>query len=337
MADRHGYRPVLTDLDEPSPEAGGLVVAMKACGLCGTDIEKIRGEYTASRPVIGHEAVGVVTAVGPGAKGFRVGDHVFPHHHVPCYRCHLCMAGNETMCDDYRSSNLVPGGFSESFAVPSWNVERGGVLKIPDTMSYDVAALIEPLACCIRAVRKAHVEAGEDVLVAGAGPVGMMHALLLKPIGVKVTVSDIIQSRLEFAEELAVGSVLDASKGDVPAKIASMTEGRGADVAIVASGSKGAILQGLRSVRKGGRVCLFGVPPKGTVLEYDIGGFYNAEQELLTSYGATETDTKAALKVLTGNGPAYARLVTNRFSLSRFDDALEAMSSGKALKVIVTP
>ena len=110
-----------------APRAGGgeLVVRMGACGLCGTDLEKIRGEYTASKPVIGHEAVGVVKETD-GGTGFKVGDRVFPHHHVPDYECYLCRAGNETMCDHYRSSNLVPGGFSEYIRVPAWNVGKGG-------------------------------------------------------------------------------------------------------------------------------------------------------------------------------------------------------------------
>ncbi|MDG7010895.1 MAG: alcohol dehydrogenase catalytic domain-containing protein [Nitrososphaerota archaeon] len=331
-----GYVPRLVESPEPRPVGGEIVVEMKACGLCGTDIEKIRGEYTASMPVVGHEAVGVVKEAGRDTSGLDPGDRVFPHHHVPDYDCYLCKAGNETMCDRYRSSNLVPGGFAEAFTVPGWNVAKGGVLKLPDKMSFEVASLIEPLACCIRAVRKCGAGVGESVLIAGAGPVGMMHALLLKPLGAKVIVSDVSQDRLRFAEKSGAGRVLDA-KGDVPAAARSETEGRGVDLAIVASGSKAAILQGLRSVRKGGRVCLFGVPAKGSVLDYDIGDLYNSEQGVVTSYGATETDTKAALKVLASRGAEFGSLITHRFTLSRFDEALAAASGGAAMKVVLTP
>lgn len=312
-----------------------MVVAMKACGLCGTDLEKIKGEYTASGAVIGHEAVGVVKDAN-GVRGFRNGDRVFPHHHVPDYTCYLCRAGNETMCDHYRASNLVPGGFSEEFVVPKWNIDMGGVLSLPDSMGFEVAALIEPLACCVRAIKKCRVEPGESVLIAGAGPVGMMQALLLKSSSARILVSDVSPDRLGFAEKSGVGRVLDARK-DVPAAARAETNGRGVDAAIVASGSRGAIMQGLRSIRKGGRVCLFGVPAKGSVLDYDIGDLYNSEQGLITSYGAVEDDTKAALKVLASRGADFEGLITHRFPLEEFEDALTAASAGTAMKVVLTP
>ena len=335
-ADGHGYRAELTDVEEPRPGKGEVVVDMRACGLCGTDLEKMKGEYTASKAVIGHEAVGVVSALGEGARDFREGDRVFPHHHVPDYDCYLCKGGNETMCDHYRGSNLFPGGFSERFVVPEWNLRKGGVLKLPDEMGFEVASLIEPLACCVRAVKKCNVGLGANVFVAGAGPVGMMHSLLLKPLRANVMVSDVSPERLNFAEKAGAGKVLDA-RGDVPGAVRSETGGRGADLAIVASGSRAAIVQALRSVRKGGTVCLFGVPVKGSVLDYDISELYNSERSITTSYGATEADTKSALRVLSARGDEFGRLVTHRFPLAKFGDAVSAASGGTAMKVVVTP
>jgi L-iditol 2-dehydrogenase len=320
----------------PTPGPRELVVEMQASGLCGTDLEKIRGEYTASKPVIGHEAVGTVSAVGDEVTSFRVGDRVFPHHHVPDYSCYLCRKGNETMCDHYRSSNIDPGGFSEWFRVPAWNIEKGGVLKIPQKLTYEVASLTEPLGCCVRSIRKCSVRKADTVLIAGSGPVGLMHALLLKGAGARILVSDISEERLKIAEKANVGKVVDAAK-DVPARVKSETNGRGADIAIVASGSRAAILQGLRSVRKGGKVCLFGVPTKGSVLDYDISELYNAERTIVTSYGAVEEDTKAALKVLSARGAEFGDLITHRFPLDRFNDAIEAAVGGVAMKVVLTP
>jgi L-iditol 2-dehydrogenase len=325
------------DVDPPTPGPGEMVVAMKACGLCGTDLEKIRGEYTASMPVIGHEAVGKVSALGDGVEGFRIGDPVFPHHHVPCYACDLCKAGSETMCNRYRTSNIVPGGFSEFFRVPRWNVEKGGVLKLPDQMQFEVASLIEPLACCVRALRRCKVLPGDSVLVVGAGPVGMTHALMLEQLGARVMLSDVSESRLGFATESGFLLSLNARKVDVPARVRAETEGEGADVAIVATGSKDAILQGLRSIRKGGRVCLFGVPARGSVLAYDMSELYNAEQQIITSYAATEDDTKEALRILASYASDFGKLVTNRFSISKFAEAVEVASSATAMKVVITP
>jgi len=334
QAGRGGLKAELAEMEVPVPGRGELLVRMEACGLCGTDLEKMRGEYTASMPVLGHEAAGVISAVGEGVTSFREGDRVFPHHHVPCYECYVCKAGDETMCDMYRKSNILPGGFSEYFRVPEWNISKGGVLSLPNEVTFEEGALIEPTACCLRGIRK-HAKAGETVLVVGAGPVGLMHALLLEPMEVRVVISDISRPRLEFAERMHLDLVLDASKDDVPGRLKSETQGRGADLAIVASGSKAAITQALGSIRRGGRVCLFGVPPKGTVLGNDISDLYNSVQQIVTSYGANDVDTKAAMGIIASN-PDFARLVTHRFPLSKFDEAVAAASGGEAMKVVIT-
>ncbi len=327
----------LEELETPIPGPGGLVVKMEACGLCGTDIEKMRGEYTAAMPVLGHEAVGTIASVGEGVSEFHEGDRVFPHHHVPDHTCHYCMAGSETMCEMYRSSNLTPGGFSEFFRVPRWNVSKGGVLKLPNGLDFDVASLIEPVACCMRALDKCDVKPGESVLVAGAGPVGMMHSMLLKSMGAKAIVSDVSEGRLEFAKRFGVRLVINAAEMDVPNSVKSETEGRGSDVVIVASGSPAAVVQGLRSVRKGGRVCLFGIPSKGSVLNYDIADMYNSELRVFASYGATETETKQALAHISSNQSEFAKLVTHRFALGNFEEAIDIATSGRGMKIIVTP
>jgi L-iditol 2-dehydrogenase len=332
----HG-RAVVEEVPRPEAGYGELVVEMKACGLCGTDIEKIRGEYTASMPVLGHEAVGVITSVGRGVAGFREGDRVFPHHHISCGSCHYCRKGNETMCAEFRRSNLDPGGFAEFFRVPMSNVSAGGVLRLPRGLGFELGALTEPVGCCIRGIDKTGVGRKDSVLVAGAGPVGMMHSLILNWMGAKVMVSDVSEPRLRFAEEAQVGNVIDARKSDVPRQAKELTGGRGPDLAIVASGSPKAIVQALGAVRKGGKVLLFGAPFKGSVLDYDISEAFNSELAILTSYGTTEKETRRALKLFGSGEIDFAPLITHRFPLADFDDAVEASMSGAAMKVLITP
>ncbi len=327
---------VVSELPVPSVSSGELVVKMGACGLCGTDIEKILGHYTAAMPVLGHEAVGVVSAVGEGVAGVKEGDRVFPHHHVPCHDCYFCTHGSETMCKDYRTSNIDPGGFSEFFRVPAWNVRRGGVLKLPDGLRFEEASLIEPVACCIRAQDKCGVEAEESVLIVGAGPVGMVHSLLLRSTKAKVMVSDVSEGRLKFAERAKVGLVLDARGEDVPQAVRKNTDGRGADLVIAASGSRNAIVQALQSARKGGRVCLFGLPPKGSVLDYDVSDVFNSEVSIVTSYGATERETRKALEVISRHPADFGSLITDRFPIEGFQDAVATASSGRGMKVVLT-
>ncbi|MDV3244413.1 MAG: alcohol dehydrogenase catalytic domain-containing protein [Nitrososphaerales archaeon] len=332
-----GIRAQVLEVPIPPLGAGELLVEMKACGLCGTDIEKALGQYTASMPVLGHEAVGVVAAVGNGVKGLKVGDRVFPHHHVACLECYYCRHGSETMCLEYRKSNLDPGGFSEFFRVPAWNVSHGGVLGLPDSVGFDEASLIEPVACCIRALDKCGVSPGDSVLVVGAGPVGMAHALLLLSRKATVMVSDVNKGRIGFAEAAKVGPVIDASKVNVADSVRKETAGRGADLAIVASGNKEAIVQALSSVRRGGKVCLFGVPVKGSVLDYDVSDAYNSEVSIISSYGAAESDTSRALDIISRRTVNLGSLITHRFHIEEFDKGVETVVAGRGMKVVITP
>jgi L-iditol 2-dehydrogenase len=326
----------VSEVEVPAISSGELLVEMKACGLCGTDIEKIRGHYTASMPVLGHEAVGVVMSVGDGVNDFEEGDRVFPHHHVACGQCYFCAHGNETMCSNYRTSYLDPGGFSESFRVPAWNVGRGGVLKLPDSLGFEEASMIEPVACCIRAQEKVAVRPEDSVFVVGTGPVGMAHSVLLRAEKAKVMVSDVSEARLNFARRTGVGVVFDARKDDIPREVKKRTKERGADIVIAASGSREAIVQALRSVRKGGRVCLFGLPPKGSMLDYDLSDVFNSEVQVVTSYGADEGDIRKALEAIVKHRDEFASLITDRVPIERFQEAVERASSGEG-KVIVTP
>jgi L-iditol 2-dehydrogenase len=332
-------RPVASLVEGPTPRLaeGDLLVAMKACGLCGTDVEKLHGEYTAAMPVLGHEAVGVVASVEGEAGGFKEGDRVFPHHHVPCHNCYFCQHGNETMCKEYRASNLDPGGFSDFFRVPSWNVAGGGVLRIPLSLGFEEASLIEPTACCIRALERCRVEGDETVLVVGAGPLGMTHALLLISMKARVCVSDVSGQRLEFAHRAGIELALDATKEDVPAAVKAFAAGRGADLAIVASGSPKAIVQALKSVRRGGRVCLFGVPFKGSILDYDVSDLFNSEISVITSYAATDVETRKALGMMAERRVNLGSLISHRFSLAELDKAVQVAERGEGMKTVIVP
>jgi L-iditol 2-dehydrogenase len=332
-----GVGAVVSEIPVPEISPGELLVEMKACGLCGTDIEKARGEYTAALPILGHEAVGYVASVGEGVSGVRKGDRIFPHHHVPCHECFLCLHGNETACSQYRGSNIYPGGFSEFFKVPAWNAAKGGVLRLPSNLSFEEATLIEPIGCCLRALDKCKVSQNDSVLVVGAGPVGLLHSILLLSRGVRVIVSDISEERLRFAEKSNVESVINAGKRDVASEVKSLTAGRGADAVIVAAGSPKAILQALGSVRIGGKVCLFGVPAKGSVLGYDISDLYNAEISLIPSYGTTDVETNAALGLIEANSEKFRAIITHGFPIEEFANAVEVAISGAGMKVIITP
>ncbi len=163
----------------PSISRGEILVEMRACGLCGSDLMEW---YLKDRAplVLGHEPSGIVAKAGDGSK-FSVGDRVFVHHHVPCMSCHYCVRGSFTMCEQFRRTHLDPGGFAEFFRVPAANV-RFDTLKLPENISFEEATFIEPLGCCIRAIKRVNLEVGDIVAVIGAGPAGIMLGLLSRKI-----------------------------------------------------------------------------------------------------------------------------------------------------------
>jgi len=174
----------IKNIEKPPVGPGDMLVKMRACGICGSDVEKVFGKYGQPSMRLGHEPAGIITQVGSEISNFSVGDRVFTHHHVACYSddCHECSHGNETMCKKYYESNLEPCGLADEYVVPEWNVKHGGVLNIPDSMSFEEAAMIEPLACCIRAWSKFTHKKNDSVAILGVGPTGRMHAIACKII-----------------------------------------------------------------------------------------------------------------------------------------------------------
>lgn len=329
-------RLAVKDVPVPTLHGGDLLVEMKVCGICGSDLEKIRGGYTAAPPILGHEAVGVVREAGKGVRDIQEGDRVFPHHHVPCYGCGYCMAGSETMCPDYRKWHLEPGGFSEAFRVPPWNVEHGGVLPLPRSLSFEEGAFVEPLACTIRALDRFRVPKGSTILVSGAGPMGLLTIQLLPSYGAeRILVSEVSAYRLRHAERLGASTV-NPREEELREAVLGETEGRGADLAIVATSNPEALLQAIESTRDGGTVGLLGIPEAGATLP-DVSRLLTQELSLISSNAATERETQRSLRMLAEGTIEVAPLVTHRVGLDEIAKGFALAESAEALKVVVTP
>jgi L-iditol 2-dehydrogenase len=329
-------RVVVKDIEKPLPRAGEILVRMKSCGVCGTDIEKIRGEAI-TPPVLGHEVVGEVAELGKGAKGLKIGDRVFAHHHAPCYSCEICKRGEYTLCKDFPKHNLMPGGFSEYYVVPRWNVEKGAVLRIPDEMSDEVGTFIEPMGCCLRGLAKVGAEAFTSGLIYGAGPVGLMHLLLLQRLGYeRVGVADPSNYRLSFARKLGATSVFDPTKeADTDRALRSFGE-LGPEIAIVATGSSRAFADAIRSVAPGGRVLMFGAPPKGSSLQLSLPDYFLRGITIVSSYSTSEKETSLALEMLRRRNPKVSHLITHRFTLSQTPEAFRVAQDQKCMKALVS-
>ena len=326
------------DISSPVLEKGDILVQMQACGICGSDLEKVFGQYGQPSMRLGHEPSGIILDVGSDVTEFKKGDRVFTHHHVPCYDCHFCKHGNETMCKKYYETNLSPCGLSEQYVVPAWNVSHGGVLKISDSLSFEEAAMIEPLACCVRAWKKYDYQEGDSVAIFGVGPTGMMHVMLshVKKFS-KIFCFDVNDFRLDFAKKFNISDSINSMDKNRKEKILTATDGRGVDVAIVATSSLKALEDAIDMVRKGGAVMMFGVPSKGASLNVDMSKIYSKEITLVTSYAASDVDTKEALELIESSQVDVKQLITHTYSITETQKAFDHARSGdNAMKIIIT-
>ena len=326
------------ETEKPVLGSGEILVQMRACGVCGSDIEKVFGQYGKPSMRLGHEPAGIILDVGANVNDFKKDDRVFTHHHVPCYSCHHCKHGNETMCKKYSETNLSPCGLSEEYVVPEWNVSHGGVLKLPDSLSFEEAAMIEPLACCVRAWSKYHYQEGDSVAIFGVGPTGMMHVMLAQSKKFsKIFCFDVNDFRLDFAKKFKDTETINSADNNKVEKIFEQTEGRGVDIAIVATSNLKALEDSIKMVRKGGTVMMFGVPSRGANIDLDVSTIYSKEITLVTSYAASDNDTKEALRLIESKEIDVKQLVTHTYPILDSQKAFDHARSGEnAMKIIIT-
>ncbi|MGH9981908.1 MAG: alcohol dehydrogenase catalytic domain-containing protein [Nitrososphaeraceae archaeon] len=318
---------------------GDILVKMKVCGICGSDLEKIYGDYGMTSARLGHEPSGEVLAIGNKVKEIKIGDRVFVHHHVSCNSCHYCRHGNNTMCEYYQKSNIDPCGLADKFLVPAWNVERGGVLKLPDSMTYEQASLIEPLACCLRALNKVPFQKGDDVVIYGSGPAGIMLLTLAKLAGAgNIFIIDINHFRLEFSSKFIPEALfLNALTENSSKIIKDNTKSRGVDISIVATSSLTALSNAIEVTRKGGYIILFGVPSRASQFPLEASKLYSNELSIIPSYAASETETNQALNLLAERKINLDFLITHKYTLEQSPNAFYCAHKAKdCMKVIIT-
>jgi len=336
---KNNYNIEIKNIEKPPVGPGDMLVKMRACGICGSDVEKVFGKYGQPSMRLGHEPAGIITQVGSEISNFSVGDRVFTHHHVACYSddCHECNHGNETMCKKYYESNLEPCGLADEYVVPEWNVKHGGVLNIPDSMSFEEAAMIEPLACCIRAWNKFKHHKNDSVAILGVGPTGIMHVLLAKLYGFgKVFCLDLNEFRLDFAKKFETITI-NSGNTNALEQIKSETANQGVDVVIVATSSLNALKDAVSFVRKGGTIVMFGVPSKGANIELDMSEVYSRGLTIVNSYAASDFDTKDAIEKISNKQINVSQLITHKYNLEECQQAfVHAKSGDNAMKIIIS-
>jgi L-iditol 2-dehydrogenase len=331
----------------PEPGPGEMLLRLRAAGLCGTDLFKLRHNTALAGSVLGHEVVGSIVALGEGVVGFALGDRVVVPHHVACGECDLCRRGSEPSCPAFRENLLAPGGFSEWVLVRERAV-RLAAFGLPPHLKDEAAVFLEPAACVLRGVRHARLPetalTGPSpgcVAVLGGGSMGLLHLLVLKAVhpSLRVAVSDPLAERRELARRLGANASAEPEEATREA-VADLSGDRGADVVFDTVGGAGPLEAALALTRPGGTVVLFAHANAGEHAEragFDLNAFFKSERRLVATYSSGLAEQREVFRLLVTGRLDPSPLVTHRLPLSRFAEAVELSRDRRALKVLLVP
>jgi L-iditol 2-dehydrogenase len=323
-------RAALAEVPIPEIGDGEILLSLDVCGLCGTDVMKL--DTRAPGAVLGHELVGRVAKAGAGAP-FREGERLVVSHHVPCLDCHWCRRGQESMCRQFKSTNIAPGGFADFVRVPALHVKHTA-FRVPEGLDPVAASQTEPLACVLRNVKRLGVGEGDVVGVVGLGAIGQMTGQLLKHFGVKSVGLDLDAARVRtfsrwgsaFAEREAFAAAGKAA-----------TDGRGFDAVVYSAGTTALVAKSLSWLRDGGTINVFASFHPDPLLPLDLNQVYHRELTVISSYSPSLVDLKEAFELIASGKFNPLVLGPARFPLSAFDEAVRAVKTRQTLKSVLVP
>jgi L-iditol 2-dehydrogenase len=324
----------IEEVPVPQIDDNEVLIAVKRCGICGTDPHIFKGRFPAPTPLIqGHEFSGEVVRVGGKVRSVKVGDRVTADINISCGKCFYCRMGQKLFCNEIVQIGVhVNGAFAEYVKVPENNVYR-----LPDDMTWEEAAYIEPLACAIRGQERADIAMGSNIAIIGAGPMGLVHALLSKLNGAsKVIISELNPFRIQKAKEFGIDHIIDGSKEDPVQAVRDLTEGRGADCVIEAVGAIPTYKQAFEMVRRGGVLVTFGAAPADATMEIKPFEIYSKELTIVGSYAGTYDTWMKAKKLISSKRIIPGDIITKTIPLERVVEGInEAANNKDTLKIIV--
>lgn len=331
----------IRNVPEPDVPEGGLVLAVKACGICGSDLRRWKeGPPAGSGGVIpGHEASGVAIAVDARCTRFHVGDRLAIAPDVHCGKCYYCRRERYNLCDHLQFLGITPGfpgGFAERMALTPEILENGVVNLMPEGLGFAHAALSEPCCSVLATHDRAGTGQGDTVVILGAGPIGCLHVAVAKMHVARAIVTECSERRRELAARFDPDLIIDAASQDVVARVREFTKGLGADIVICANPVAETQQQGVDMVRKGGKVLLFGGLPKGSPMTtLDGNKIHYGEIEVLGTFSYHPRVHRRALDLLADGMLPADKIITHQFPLGQINDAYRMAAAGDALKVLI--
>ena len=306
--------------DEALQGRKGAVVKVLGCGLCGSDIVKLKQHISKDGTVLGHEIVAKIVNIDSDTD-FKTGDVIITSHHIPCGKCEYCKNGNVSMCRHFKETNIKPGGFSELVFVSEEHLKNVAYLK-PENLTNDEAAFYEPLGCCIRAVKRAGLRQNSTALVVGLGSIGILKAQALKAFGMNVVGCDLISSRVELLKSLGIEAF----------NVTGMCDSIKADGVFMTSGSDKALPTALKYVRDGGKILVFSSTPMNT--GYANNEIYYRELTVLGSYSPSPADLKDSFELLKSKEVKVSGL-SDFYPLAKLQKAIDDTIDNKILKAYI--
>lgn len=328
----HGIQDLrLEETEIPVPSYGEVVIKNFVTLTCGTDAKMYMRGYRYDPPhLIGHEAAGIVHAIGEGVTKFKIGDRVVAHNTAPCHKCYYCKKGQHSMCEDL-PSNL--GSYAEYQLIPK-NIVEENMFQMPDDMEYKQAALMEPLACAVYGTSQVPIELGETVVVNGCGPIGLMFIRLCYLRGARVIACDMMDNRLEKARKLgAIETVKVSEDIDQVEEVRKLTEDeRGVDIAIEAAGVPAVWNMAFDMVRPGGTVLCFGGTKKDTTVTFDCTRLHYEQITVKGVFHTTPIHVKAAFELLKMRAIEASDFVENEYPIEQTEQAILEHAKGEVIK-----
>jgi len=322
--------------DTPKPEVGhnDLLIKIRKTAICGTDMHIYNwdewSQNTIPVPmVVGHEYVGEVVGMGQEVKGFNVGDRVSGEGHITCGHCRNCRAGRVHLCRNTEGVGVNrPGAFAEYLVIPAFNA-----FKIPDNISDDLASIFDPFGNAVHTALSFDL-VGEDVLITGAGPIGIMAAAVAKHVGARhVVVTDINPYRLELAKKMGATRAVDVSKEDLKDVMNDLCMTEGFDVGLEMSGVPVAFRDMLNKMNHGGKIAMLGIPPQDVAIDWNQVIFKGLVIKGI--YGREMFETWYKMASLLQSGLDLSPIITHTFSSDDFQKGFDTMGSGQSGKVIL--
>jgi L-iditol 2-dehydrogenase len=332
------------EIPTPAIGPGEILIRVEACGICHTDLKKIEHNLLAPPRIFGHETAGVVAAVGSGVTAYQPGDRVVAFHHIPCLDCFYCHRKLFAQCPVYKKVGITAGfepaggGFAQYVRVMDWIAARG-VERIPEGVSFERATLVEPLNTCFKAVVQCDPQPGEFTAILGQGPIGLMFTMLVHRSGARIAATDAIPERLAVSARCGADFTWNPRQTDVAAEVKKLTQGRGADLVIVAASVPGIVDQAMACSRPGARVLLFAQTSATERIEASGADICVGERTLFGCYSASvELQKESASLVFDGQLPVE-ELISHRLPLGKIGSGIDlALHPGpKSLKIIVQP